>query len=172
MGEDRPTSATCIWCLDVFPVAPMGPKTPQYCKPSHRQRAYEARHNTSFYDDVKAFHVLFNLPVGDKPAFTDHDDQLLRVRLIDEEFAELRLAHISQDLVEVADACADIIYVVCGMAVSYGIPLNEVFAEVQRTNMAKVGADGKPKYRADGKVNKPDDWQPPDIRRILYGEVD
>lgn len=122
--------------------------------------------HSSFFDDVRDFHVLFNLPVGKIPAFTDVDDVELRMRLVREEIKELVDAHVARDMVEVADAIADTIYVLCGMAVSYGVPLNEVWTEVQRTNMAKVGENG-PIYRADGKVAKPDGWQPPDIESII-----
>jgi predicted HAD superfamily Cof-like phosphohydrolase len=122
---------------------------------------------STFFDDVKAFHVLFNLPLGTTPAFTSEDDVALRLKLIEEEHIELCLAHDARDIVEVADAIADLIYVACGMAVAYGIPLNEVWAEVQRSNMAKVGIDGKPIYREDGKVAKPEGWTPPDIASIL-----
>lgn len=121
----------------------------------------------SFFDDVAEFHALFHLPLGEKLAFTSSEDQLLRMRLIREEVAEIFEAHARQDIVEVADGIADLIYVACGMAVSYGIPLNKVWAEVQRTNMAKAGPDGVPRYREDGKVLKPDGWTPPDIKSIL-----
>ena len=120
----------------------------------------------TFFDDVKAFHMAFKLPVGTTPEFTDYADQGLRLKLIHEELVELEAAHEDEDIVEVADACADLIYVICGMAVSYGIPLNEVWAEVQRSNMAKVGKDG-PVYREDGKVGKPVGWKPPDIESII-----
>jgi predicted HAD superfamily Cof-like phosphohydrolase len=118
---------------------------------------------------VKAFHELFNLPVGEVPAFTQSKDVILRFRLIEEEVKELDEAHQAQDIVEVADALADIIYVACGMAVAYGIPLNEVWQEVQRSNMAKVGPNG-PIYRKDGKVSKPEGWIAPDIKSIIEKE--
>jgi len=75
-----------------------------------------------------------------------------------------------ENIVDVADGIADTIYVLCQLARSIGIPLNQVFAEVQRTNMAKVGADGKVKRREDGKILKPDGWTPPDIWGIIYTE--
>ena len=126
----------------------------------------------SFFDDVKAFHQLFSLPVGERPAFTNPEDVELRMRLIDEERNELEEAILNNDIVEVADALADLIYVACGAAVSFGIPLNEVWNEVQRTNMAKVGKDGRPSYRPDGKVSKPEGWQPPDIRGVIARAYD
>ena len=120
----------------------------------------------SFFDDVKYFHETFDLTIGKTPAFTSFEDQQLRLLLIAEEFVELQAAHEEQDLVEVADAIADLIYVACGMAVAYGIPLNEVWDEVQYSNMAKVGPNG-PIYREDGKVDKPEDWTPPNIEAII-----
>jgi predicted HAD superfamily Cof-like phosphohydrolase len=121
----------------------------------------------SFFDDVMAFHELFKVTIGEKCEIPDLEEQELRLRLIAEEYEELRLAHDASDIIEIADALADLIYVACGMAVAYGIPLNEVYAEVQRSNMAKVGEDGEPIYRSDGKVLKPEGWTPPDIARVL-----
>ena len=63
---------------------------------------------------------------------------------------------------------ADIIYIVCGTAASYGIPLNKVFDEVHRSNMAKL-VDGKPIRREDGKILKPEGWTAPDIKKVLWG---
>jgi predicted HAD superfamily Cof-like phosphohydrolase len=71
--------------------------------------------------------------------------------------------------VEIADALADIIYIACGTAVSYGIPLDRLFAEVHRSNMAKL-VDGKVIRRSDGKVQKPEGWAPPNVKSILYSE--
>ena len=90
----------------------------------------------------------------------------LRGRLLTEEFKEYIEAEVDNDIVEIADALADIIYIVCGTALSYGIPLNKVFKEVHRSNMAKL-VDGKALYREDGKVKKPEGWTPPDITSIL-----
>jgi predicted HAD superfamily Cof-like phosphohydrolase len=70
------------------------------------------------------------------------------------------------DIIEVADALADIIYIACGTAVSYGIPLDDVFAEVHRSNMAKL-VDGKVIRREDGKIQKPDGWTAPDVKGVL-----
>jgi predicted HAD superfamily Cof-like phosphohydrolase len=121
----------------------------------------------TFFDDVKLFHQTFRLPVGDRPEFTSAMDQSLRMRLINEEMRELRLAHMRGDIVECADAIGDLIYVLCGMGVSYGIPMNEVWNAIQTANMRKLGDDGQPIYREDGKVAKPPGWEPPDIRAVL-----
>jgi predicted HAD superfamily Cof-like phosphohydrolase len=120
----------------------------------------------SYYDDVVHFHGAFRLPVGKKPELPNESEQALRLRLVREEWIELRQAHLHRSLEEVAREIADLIYVACGMAVSYGIPLNEVWNEVHRSNMAKITKRG-PKYRTDGKVLKPYGWQPPDIKKAL-----
>jgi predicted HAD superfamily Cof-like phosphohydrolase len=121
----------------------------------------------SFYTDVKDFHIAFGQRVGEKPELpVDSNERKLRIRLLKEEFEEYMAAEIDEDIVEVADALADLIYIACGTAVSYGIPLDKVFEEVHRSNMAKL-VDGKPLYREDGKVMKPEGWTAPDIEGVL-----
>jgi predicted HAD superfamily Cof-like phosphohydrolase len=120
----------------------------------------------SFYTDVKEFHQAFGQRIGEKPELPDPAERDLRVKLLREEFREYIDAETDHDLVEIADALADIIYIACGTAVSYGIPLDDVFAEVHRSNMAKL-VDGKVIRRADGKVKKPEGWTPPDVKGIL-----
>jgi predicted HAD superfamily Cof-like phosphohydrolase len=120
----------------------------------------------SFYTDVRDFHQAFGQRIGEKPEFPDVSERTLRMKLITEEFNELCDAEEANDLVEVADALADIIYIACGTAVSYGIPLDDVFAEVHRSNMAKL-VDGKVIRREDGKVQKPEGWTAPDIKGVL-----
>jgi predicted HAD superfamily Cof-like phosphohydrolase len=122
---------------------------------------------SNFYRDVKKFHKSFGQRIGKKPEFPDMAERELRGKLLTEEFKEYIEAEHTNDLIEVADALADIIYIACGTAVSYGIPLDKVFEEVHRSNMAKLGPDGKPIYREDGKVMKPEGWTPPDIKSIL-----
>ena len=120
----------------------------------------------SYFTDVRDFHQAFAQRIGDKPEFPGDDERKLRVKLLREEFTEYLDGESFNDLVEVADAIADIIYIACGTAVSYGIPLDDVFAEVHRSNMAKL-VDGKVIRRPDGKVQKPEGWMPPDVKRIL-----
>jgi len=120
----------------------------------------------SFYTDVRDFHQAFGQRIGDKPEFPDDAERTLRVKLLREEFREYLDGESFNDLVEVADALADIIYIACGTAVSYGIPLDDVFAEVHRSNMAKL-VDGKVIRREDGKIQKPEGWTAPDIKKIL-----
>jgi phosphoribosyl-ATP pyrophosphohydrolase len=120
----------------------------------------------NFYTDVKEFHQAFGQRVGEKPELPDRKERTLREKLLEEEFNEYMRAELNDDLVEIADALADIIYIACGTAVSYGIPLDRVFTEVHRSNMAKL-VDGKILRRSDGKIQKPEGWTPPDIETIL-----
>jgi predicted HAD superfamily Cof-like phosphohydrolase len=77
---------------------------------------------------------------------------------------------VKNDIVSIADALADIVYVACGTALTYGIPFDRVFAEVHRSNMTKFGPDG-PYLRADGKVMKGPDYEPPDIAGCLARDL-
>jgi len=120
----------------------------------------------SMFTDVKAFQRAFGQRVGEKPEFPDENERKLRIKLLKEEFIEYMDGESSNDIIEVADALADIIYIACGTAVSYGIPLDEIFEEVHASNMAKL-VDGKVIRREDGKIQKPEGWQPPNISAIL-----
>lgn len=121
----------------------------------------------SFYTDVKDFHIAFGQRVGNEPSLPeDYNERELRMSLLEEEVNEYFDAEEKADLVEIADALADIIYIACGTAVSYGIPLDRIFDEVHYSNMAKL-VDGKVIRRDDGKVQKPAGWQPPNIKKIL-----
>jgi predicted HAD superfamily Cof-like phosphohydrolase len=123
---------------------------------------------TNVFDNVMEFHEAFELPIGDKPDLNNVDGKgrALRVALLREEFEEYLDAEDNNDIVEIADALGDIIYIACGTAIAYGIPLELVFNEIQRSNMAKL-VDGKVLRREDGKIMKPEGWQPPDIKAIL-----
>ena len=127
---------------------------------------------SNWYNDVKDFHIAFGQRVSENPNLPGDylgQERELRRKLLKEEFNEYNDAEINDDIVEIADALADIIYIACGTAVSYGIPLDKVFTEVHRSKMAKL-VDGKPLYREDGKVIKPSGWQPPNIKKILEDE--
>lgn len=124
---------------------------------------------TNMYLDVKEFQTAVGQNVGEKPEFPDGGERVLRMRLLKEEFDEYNQSEYDNDLVNLAKELADIIYIVCGTAVSYGIPLDRVFDEVHRSNMAKL-VDGKPIRRDDGKILKPEGWTPPDIKKVLYGD--
>ena len=92
----------------------------------------------------------------------------LRLRLLEEEFQEFKDAHKDRDKVEMADALADIIYLAVGTANVMNIPLDKVWAEVQRSNMDKIDkTTGKVKRREDGKILKPEGWQGPQVSKVL-----
>jgi predicted HAD superfamily Cof-like phosphohydrolase len=114
------------------------------------------------------FHRAFNLPMRHLPsADIDHALARLRVALLEEEVGEFVAASERGDLIGVADALADIVYVVYGTALTYGIDLDAVLHEVHRSNMSKLGSDGKPLIREDGKVLKSERYFPPGIESVL-----
>jgi predicted HAD superfamily Cof-like phosphohydrolase len=117
---------------------------------------------------VADFHRAFNLPMRQSPS-ADVDKSLakLRVALLQEEVGEFITASEKGDLVAIADALADITYVVYGTALTYGIDLDSALREVHRSNMSKLGNDGKPLIRDDGKVLKSERYFPPDIASVL-----
>lgn len=127
----------------------------------------ERRRAVDWCEQVASFNRLMGAYIADKPSIPTGDVQNLRYNLMVEEFQEFVGAWCSSDLVGIADALADLIYVAIGCAGAYGIPLAKVFAEVHRSNLAKLGPDGKPVVREDGKIIKPEGWQKPDIARIL-----
>jgi predicted HAD superfamily Cof-like phosphohydrolase len=112
---------------------------------------------------VLEFHRKLGVHVEERPGFPDDSVVTLRLSLLREEMAELERAVSERDIVEVADALADLVYVAYGTAISFGIDLRPVFEEVHRSNIAKAGGG----IRADGKVLKPADWTPPQIGEIL-----
>jgi predicted HAD superfamily Cof-like phosphohydrolase len=114
------------------------------------------------------FHEAFNLPMRHVPsADIDHMLARLRVALLEEEVCEFVAASERGDLIGVADALADIVYVAYGTALTYGIDLDAVLHEVHRSNMSKLGSDGKPLIREDGKVLKSEQYFPPDVESVL-----
>lgn len=119
------------------------------------------------FKDLQEFHRVFGLLNPEHLELPSEDARKLRISLLKEEFEEYLEAEEDDDIIEIADALADIVYIAYGTAVAYGIPLDKVFNEVHRSNMAKVGADGTIRRREDGKVLKPDSWTPPDIESIL-----
>lgn len=124
----------------------------------------------SNFDDVKAFMKAFKQPVAEKAAFPDYKIVDLRYDLIQEEVFELSEAIDNADIVGVADALADILYVTYGAAGSFGIDLDACFKEVHRSNMSKLDANGQPIYREDGKVLKSELYSKPDLSPILFKE--
>ena len=110
----------------------------------------------------------FGQEVKEEPEFPDESTQQLRIELIEEELDELKEAIEAKNIVAVADALTDILYVTYGAGHAFGLDLDRCFAEVQRSNMSKLGADGKPIYREDGKVLKGPNYSEPNLYEILY----
>lgn len=119
------------------------------------------------FEKVEEFHRTYGQEVLVTPQFPDKKIQELRAFLIAEELEELVDAINKKDIVEVADALTDLLYVVYGAGHAFGIDLDETFAEVHRSNMSKLGEDGKPIRREDGKVLKGPNYTPPDLKSIL-----
>lgn len=119
---------------------------------------------------VHAFHTAFKLNIQDTPTVAISDDRKqLRFELMKEENEEYLEAAKNNDLVEVADALGDMLYILCGTIIEHGMQdkIEEVFNEIQRSNMSKLGEDGKPIYREDGKVLKGPNYFKPDFSKIL-----
>ena len=119
---------------------------------------------------VAEFHQAFGIESAELPTVSiSQNTVLLRHNLMKEENEEYLEAAQNHDLVEVADALGDMLYILCGTILSHGMQdkINEVFNEIQRSNMSKLGADGKPIYREDGKVLKGPNYFKPDITSIL-----
>lgn len=119
---------------------------------------------------VALFHETFGMGVSTTMrADLGPDKNLLRFNLMDEENKEYLEAAQENNLVEVADALGDMLYILCGTILEHGMQykIEEVFNEIQRSNMSKLGADGKPIYRQDGKVLKGPNYFQPNIKSIL-----
>jgi predicted HAD superfamily Cof-like phosphohydrolase len=119
------------------------------------------------FELVSDFMYIFNQEVREYAELPDRATQELRLDLIHEEVEELEEGIRNADIVEIADALTDILYVVYGAGHAFGIDLDDCFAEVQRSNMSKLGPDGKPMYREDGKVMKGPNYSEPDLTFIL-----
>ena len=119
------------------------------------------------FEKVKQFMQTFGQEVKTKASFSDEKTNQLRLDLISEELEELKNAMISKDLLEVADALTDILYVTYGAGHAFGINLDKCFDEVQNSNMSKLGSDGKPIYNESGKVMKGTNYFKPDLSKFL-----
>jgi predicted HAD superfamily Cof-like phosphohydrolase len=119
-------------------------------------------------DDVKKFMLAGEQAVHDKPGmpYARIAQGTLYMKLVKEEFTELMHAWNEEDIIEIADACADLKWVIEGLEHSLGIPQQEVWDEVARSNMSKL-VDGKLIKREDGKVLKPDTFVRPDLEKII-----
>ncbi len=117
--------------------------------------------------DVAKFHFKMDIPVEAYPRIpNDIRRPILRRELNKEEYDELWEAMVTGDVVEIADGIADLIYVLLGTALEYGIDMEPIWDEVQRTNMLKEGGG----IRGDGKILKPEGWQPPNIAGLLKSQ--
>ena len=121
----------------------------------------------SNFNKVKTFMETFGQEVKNKPSFSTYKINSLRYDLIKEELEELKVAIENKDLLEVADALTDILYVTYGAGHAFGIDLNECFNEVQNSNMSKLGEDGKPIYNEAGKVMKGPNYFKPNLSKFV-----
>ena len=119
------------------------------------------------FEKVKLFMDTYGQEVKDKAEFSDAKTNKLRIALIKEELEELTEAMQNENLLEVADALTDILYVTYGAGHAFGIELDKCFEEVQNSNMSKLGEDGKPIYNEAGKVMKGPNYFKPDLSKYL-----
>lgn len=119
---------------------------------------------------VSKFHSVFGLGISKEPMANLGDiKNKLRYELMKEENEEYLKAAADGELSEVADALGDMLYILCGTILEHGLQdkIEEVFQEIQSSNMSKLGADGKPVYREDGKVLKGPHFKKPDLKKVL-----
>jgi predicted HAD superfamily Cof-like phosphohydrolase len=119
---------------------------------------------------VKEFHTAFEIGYSENPkANLDEAKKVLRYNLMKEENEEYLEAVQNNDLIEIADALGDMLYILCGTIIEHGLQdkIEAVFEEIQRSNMSKLDSDGKPIYREDGKVMKGPNYFRPDFTKII-----
>ena len=121
----------------------------------------------SNFSKVGIFMKTFGQEVKDKPSFSSDKINKLRIDLIKEELEELTDAMKNKDLLEVADALTDILYVAYGAGHAFGIDLDKCFDEVQNSNMSKLGENGEPIYNESGKVMKGPNYFKPDLSKFV-----
>ena len=119
------------------------------------------------FQKVKTFMQTFDQEVKSKPSFSTEKINELRYNLIKEELEEFKHALENKDLLEVADALTDILYVTYGAGHAFGIDLDSCFEEVQNSNMSKLGKDGKPIFNEAGKVMKGPNYYKPDLSKFV-----
>ena len=119
------------------------------------------------FEKVRVFMKTYGQEVKDKAGLSDAMTNKLRIDLIKEELEELTEAMQDENLLEVADALTDILYVTYGAGHAFGIDLDKCFEEVQNSNMSKLGEDGKPIYNEAGKVMKGTNYFKPDLSKYL-----
>ena len=119
------------------------------------------------FEKVKKFMQTFDQEVKTEPTFPSEKIVKLRAALIQEELSELKEAMHNKDIVEVADALTDILYVTYGAGHAFGIDLDRCFDEVQNSNMSKLDDSGKPIYHESGKVKKGPNYYKPNLKKLL-----
>ena len=119
------------------------------------------------FEKVRLFMQTYGQEVKNKAEFSNEKTNKLRIDLIKEELGELQQAMKEKNLLEVADALTDILYVTYGAGHAFGIDLDKCFDEVQRSNMSKLGEDGKPIYNVQGKVMKGPNYFKPNLSKYL-----
>ena len=119
------------------------------------------------FEKVKTFMTTYGQEVKESASFPDENIIKLRLKLIKEELEELEQALNDKNLLEVADALTDILYVTYGAGHSFGINLDACFEEVQRSNMSKLDEDGKPIYNEYGKVMKGSNFSKPNLKQFI-----
>jgi len=123
-----------------------------------------------YTDQVINFHEAFEIEFSKKPNIKIKKDIIdLRFNLMDEENKEYKTAAKNNDIVEVADALGDMLYILCGTIITHGMQnvIDDVFEEIQKSNMSKLDNEGKPIYRDDGKVLKGPNYFKPNIRKFF-----
>ena len=119
------------------------------------------------FNKVGEFMKTFGQEVKNKPSLSTEKINQLRISLIQEELSELKEAMDNKDLLEVADALTDLLYVTYGAGHAFGIDLDKCFDEVQNSNMSKLGEDGKPIYNEFGKVMKGPNYFKPNLGKFI-----
>ena len=122
---------------------------------------------TTNFEKVGDFMEAFGQKVEMEPTWPDFDTRELRLELIQEELEELSDAVADRDMIQIADALTDLLYVIYGAGHAFGLDLDECFQEVHASNMSKLGENGRPIYREDGKVMKGPGYFEPDLEGIL-----
>lgn len=143
---------------------------------THRKRASKVTPTAAGCSDalfmVAEFHQAFDLPMAKQPTTSVAADlRQLRVDLLVEEVGEFAQATQAKNIISIADALADILYVTYGAAITYGIDLDAVVREVHRSNMSKLDENGRPILRQDGKVLKSSRYTPPDLITVVTRQL-
>ena len=142
-----------------------GKNTIQFLEDSLKELKEYTFDHPDIHNDVSEFHIGANQPIAEAPKLADNKRRDFRLSMIIEEYRELYSAMQNGDILKIADGGVDLIYVILGMFLEYGIPFAPVWNEIHRSNMNKMGGP----VRDDGKQLKPEGWVPPDIEAAVYG---